>query len=57
MQHPEFESKLRELIEDIALIERVKVPDCLREAVDQEDSLEYLRKNDLLLDDPLNRFG
>ncbi|WP_040726973.1 ATP-binding protein [Thiomicrorhabdus sp. Kp2] len=57
VQHPEFETKLRELIEDIALIERVKDPDSLRKAVDQEDSLDYLRQNDLLLDDPLDKFG
>lgn len=57
VQHPEFELKLRELIEDIALIERVKDPDFLRRAVDQKDSLEYLRRNGLLLDDPLEQFS
>ncbi|WP_024850122.1 ATP-binding protein [Hydrogenovibrio kuenenii] len=55
VQHPEFHFRLRELIEDVALIERIQSPDVLRCAIDQEDPLKYLRQNNLLLDDPLQQ--
>jgi hypothetical protein len=53
-QHPEFSSKLIELLGAVDLLDRIKDPDIFQQATGLEDPTSFLRQKKLMLDDPLN---
>lgn len=53
-QHPEFSSKLIELLGAVDLLDRIKDPDIFQQAAGLEDPISFLRQKKLMLDDPLN---
>jgi hypothetical protein len=53
-QHPEFSSKLIELLGAVDLLDRIKDPDVFQQATGLEDPIAFLRQQKLMLDDPLN---
>ncbi|MCC5450696.1 ATP-binding protein [Rheinheimera sp. UJ51] len=53
-QHPEFSSKLIELLGAVDLLDRIKDPDIFQQATGLEDPISFLRQKKLMLDDPLN---
>jgi hypothetical protein len=53
-QHPEFSSKLIELLGAVDLLDRIKDPDIFQQATGLEDPIAFLRQQKLMLDDPLN---
>lgn len=55
-QHPEFTDQLRELQNAVDIHARLKKPDLLRSAYDEEDPIVYLLRVGILCDDPLQHF-
>jgi len=55
-QHPEFASKLVELVEAVDLNTRIDDPDLFQQAAGLEDSMRYLRSRNVVLDAPLEQF-
>ncbi|MGR3969678.1 ATP-binding protein [Shewanella sp. 1180_01] len=53
-QHPEFSSKLIELLGAVDLLDRIKDPDIFQQAAGLDDPIRFLRQKKLMLDDPLN---
>lgn len=53
-QHPEFSSRLIELLGAVDLLDRIKDPDIFQQAAGLEDPISFLRQKKLMLDDPLN---
>ncbi|MCT7943635.1 ATP-binding protein [Shewanella holmiensis] len=53
-QHPEFSSKLIELLGAVDLLDRIKDPDIFQQATGLEDPIAFLRQQKLMLDEPLN---
>ncbi|HCM0824544.1 TPA: ATP-binding protein [Vibrio parahaemolyticus] len=53
-QHPEFASKLIELVGAVDLQDRIKDPDLFQQATGLEDPMRYLRSRNIVLDDPLS---
>ncbi|MBP3140584.1 ATP-binding protein [Aliivibrio fischeri] len=56
-QHPEFASKLIELVGAVDLMGRIKDPDLFQQAAGLEDPMHYLRSRSIVLDDPLSELG
>jgi hypothetical protein len=55
-QHPEFEYQLRDLQNEVNLLNRIADPDLLRRAIDEKNPLKYFKDNGILCDDPLEQF-
>lgn len=53
-QHPEFSSKLIELVDAVDLKSRIDDPDLFQQAASSEDPMRYLRSRNVVLDDPLS---
>ena len=56
-QHPEFSSKLIELLGAVDLLDRIKDPDIFQQATGLEDPISFFRQKKLMLDDPLTDLG
>ena len=56
-QHPEFASRLIELVGAVDLLYRIKDPDLFQQAADLEDPMCYLRSRNVVLDDPLSELS
>nr|MCC4820979.1 ATP-binding protein [Vibrio lentus] len=56
-QHPEFASKLIELVEAVDLKGRIEDPDLFQQAAGLEDPMRYLRSRNIVLDDPLSELS
>ncbi|GIU47212.1 transposase [Shewanella sairae] len=52
-QHPEFTSRLIELLGAVDIGDRIKDPDVFQQAGDSKDPIRFLRLQKLILDDPL----
>lgn len=56
-QHPEFASKLIELVEAVDLKARIDDPDLFQQAAGLENPMSYLRSRNIVLDDPLSELA
>ncbi|OEE04122.1 ATP-binding protein [Vibrio cyclitrophicus] len=56
-QHPEFASKLIELVEAVDLKGRIEDPGLFQQAAGLEDPMRYLRSRNIVLDDPLSELS
>lgn len=56
-QHPEFSSKLIELVEAVDLKSRITDPDLFQQAAGLEDPMSYLRSRNIVIDDPLSELS
>ncbi|WP_050921614.1 ATP-binding protein [Vibrio harveyi] len=56
-QHPEFATKLVELVGAVDLLDRIKDPDLFQQAAGLEDPMGYLRTRNVMLDDPLSELS
>ncbi|MEZ9678365.1 ATP-binding protein [Vibrio splendidus] len=56
-QHPEFASKLIELVEAVDLKARIDDPDLFQQAAGLEDPMRYLRSRNIVLDGPLSELA
>ncbi len=56
-QHPEFSVSLIELMHKTSILSGAGDLELVRTTIEQEDKLEYLKRNNLLCDDPLSLFG
>ncbi|ENM6584228.1 ATP-binding protein [Vibrio alginolyticus] len=56
-QHPEFASRLIELVGAVDLLDRIKDPDLFQQAAGLEDPILYLRSRNVVLDDPLSELS
>ena len=56
-QHPEFTSKLIELVEAVDLNNRIGDPDLFQQAAGLEDPIRYLRSRNIVFDDPLSELS
>ncbi|EAR55888.1 Tn7-like transposition protein C [Photobacterium sp. SKA34] len=56
-QHPEFASKLIELVDAVDLKSRINDPDLFQQAAGLEDPMSYLRSRNIVLDDPLSELA
>ncbi|TKF36097.1 ATP-binding protein [Vibrio kanaloae] len=56
-QHPEFASMLVELVGAVDLSSRIDDPDLFQQAAGLEEPMEYLRKRNIVLDDPLSELS
>jgi hypothetical protein len=56
-QHPEFASKLIELVHAVDLKNRIADPDLFQQAAGLEDPMRYLRSRNIVLDDPLSELA
>ncbi|OQQ02062.1 transposase [Vibrio splendidus] len=52
-QHPEFASRVIELVDAVDLKSRIDDPDLFQQAAGLEDPMRYLRSRNVVLDDPL----
>ena len=52
-QHPEFASRVIELVDAVDLKSRIDDPDLFQQAEGLEDPMRYLRSRNVVLDDPL----
>jgi ABC-type dipeptide/oligopeptide/nickel transport system ATPase component len=56
-QHPEFASKLIELVDAVDLNSRINDPDLFQQAANLEEPMRYLRSRNIVLDDPLTELA
>ncbi|MEZ9136973.1 AAA family ATPase [Vibrio breoganii] len=56
-QHPEFAKQLIDILGIVDLHEKIQDTDLFQRAGKSDNPLEYLRRNDALLDDPLQSFA
>lgn len=56
-QHPEFASKLIELVDAVDLKSRIDDPDLFQQAAGLEDPMRYLRSREIVIDDPLSELA
>lgn len=56
-QHPEFASKLIELVDAVDLKSRINDPDLFQQAAGLEEPMRYLRSREIVIDDPLSEFA
>lgn len=56
-QHPEFASKLIELVGAVDLNSRINDPDLFQQAANLEEPMRYLRSRNIVLDDPLTELA
>ncbi|BBC40536.1 hypothetical protein FA893_17675 [Photobacterium damselae subsp. piscicida] len=56
-QHPEFAKQLIDILGIVDLDEKIQDSDLFQRAGKSDNPLEYLRRNDALLDDPLQHFA
>lgn len=56
-QHPEFAKQLINILGMVDLHEKIQDTDLFQRAGKSDNPLEYLRRNDVLLDDPLQHFA
>jgi ABC-type dipeptide/oligopeptide/nickel transport system ATPase component len=56
-QHPEFASKLVELLNAVDLSSRIDDPDLFQQAAEVDDPIQYLRRRKVVLDDPLSELS
>lgn len=57
IQHPEFETRLKELINAVDLVSRIADPDLIRRAHEAESPNKYIKDVGLLCEDPLKRLA
>lgn len=56
-QHPEFASKLIELVGAVDLKSRINDPDLFQQAAGLEEPIRYLRSREIVIDDPLSELA
>ncbi|PTO98039.1 ATP-binding protein [Vibrio splendidus] len=56
-QHPEFVSRLIELVDAVDLKNRIDDPDLFQQAAGLENPMRYLRSREIVIDDPLSEFA
>ncbi|MFA0115478.1 ATP-binding protein [Vibrio sp. 10N.261.46.E11] len=56
-QHPEFASKVIELVDSVDLKSRIDDPDLFQQAAGLEDPMRYLRSREIVIDDPLSELA
>ncbi len=56
-QHPEFASKLIELVGAVDLKSRINDPDLFQQAAGLEEPMRYLRSREIVIDDPLSELA
>jgi hypothetical protein len=56
-QHPEFTSRLIELVDAVDLMSRIDDPDLFQQAAELEDPISYLKSRNVVLEDPLSELS